>query len=230
VDRTPGIFGLNDLLNIFLFKPELNLGASIKALQQKNVLQILAEPNVMAISGKEASFLAGGEFPFPVLQAGANGMAVTIQFKEFGVRLTFLPQVLPDGTIHLKVQPEVSALNFAEALTISGFLIPALSTRRATTEVELRDGQSFAVAGLIDNRLTEIASKVPGLGDIPIIGHLFRSRSQNKSNTELLVTVTPRLVQAASPQQLPARPDFPKPFMDPNTFDGKTGTAPSPGN
>src|SRR5436190_4286025 len=169
---TPSVFGLTDLLNIFLFRPDINLGAVIKALQQRNLLQILAEPNLLAMNGVESSFLAGGEFPFPVLQGGATFQAVTIEFKEFGVRLKFRPIIQSDGTIRLKVAPEVSALDFSNALTISGFLIPALSTRRAETEVELRDGQSFAIAGLMDNRLTEVASKIPGLGNIPIIGNL----------------------------------------------------------
>jgi pilus assembly protein CpaC len=218
---TPAVFGLTDLLNIFLFRPDLNLGAAIKALQQRNVLQILAEPNVMALNGKEASFLAGGEFPFPVVQSSAQGNFVTIEFKQFGVRLNFTPQIMPDGAIRLKVRPEVSALDFANGLTVSGFLVPALSTRRAETEVELRDGQSFAIAGLMDNRLSEISSKVPGLGSLPIVGYFFKSRAQNKTQTELLVTVTPHLVQATS-QAAPA-PEFPKQFLNPDSFDGKTG-------
>jgi pilus assembly protein CpaC len=222
-----GNFGLSDLLNVFIFRPDLNLGATIKALQQKNVLQILAEPNVMALNGKEASFLAGGEFPFPVVQSSAQGNSVTIVFKEFGVRLNFLPQIQADGLIRLRVRPEVSSLDFANGLNVGGFLVPALSTRRAETEVELRDGQSFAIAGLMDNRLSDVGTRIPGLGNIPIIGYLFRSKAANKSNTELLVTVTPRLVQATSPAQLPPTPEFPKPFMNPDSFDGKPGQPPA---
>jgi pilus assembly protein CpaC len=220
LDGTPAAFGFSDLLNIFLFRPDLNLGAAIKALQQRSVLQVLAEPNIMAINGTEASFLAGGEFPFPVVQAGGGTNAVTIQFKEFGVRLTFTPRIQPDGVIRLKVSPEVSALDFSNALTISGFTVPALSSRKTTTEVELRDGQSFAIAGLLDNRLTEIASKVPVLGDLPIVGNFFKSKNQHKNKTELLVMVTPRLVQATSPT--PAMPQFPKEFLDQKTFDGNS--------
>jgi pilus assembly protein CpaC len=219
-------FTLGDLLNIFVFRPDLNLAVTIRALQQQNVLQILAEPNLLALNGREASFLAGGEFPFPVVQTGAGLNAVTITFKEFGVRLKFTPSILSDGTIRLKVAPEVSALDFTNGLTISGFAVPALSTRRAETEVELKDGQSFAIAGLIDNRLTENASKIPGLGDIPIIGKLFRSRSINKSKTELMVMVTPKLVQPLAPGQVPNMPDFKKPFLDNKKFDGKSGEAP----
>ena len=220
------MFTLSDLLNIFVFRPDLNLGVTIRALQQRNVLQILAEPNLLALNGREASFLAGGEFPFPVVQSGSGLNAVTITFKEFGVRLKFTPTILSDGTIRLKVAPEVSALDFANGLTVSGFAIPALSTRRAETEIELRDGQSFAIAGLIDSRTTENASKVPGLGNLPIIGYLFKSRSVNKTNTELLVMVTPKLVKPLAPGQVPTLPNFPKTFLDKDKFEGKTGETP----
>jgi len=202
---------ISDLLNIFLFRPDIHLGIVIKALEQKNLLQILAEPNLITQVGKEASFLAGGEFPFPVLQGGGQFQGITIVFKEFGVRLSFTPTVTADGKIHLKVRPEVSALDFSNALQISGFLIPALSTRRVETEMELADGQSFAIAGLVDDRLTNSAQKVPFLGDIPILGNLFRSRSLNKTKTELLVMVTPRFVKAG--QEVPPGPQFPQPFL-----------------
>ncbi len=209
-------FNFSDLLNIFVFRPDLDLGATIRALKQRNLLQILAEPNLLTQTGKEASFLAGGEFPFPVVQGGTNFTSVTIQFKEFGVRLTFTPTLTVDDTIHLKVQPEVSALDFANAVSLSGFLVPALSTRRVQTEMELRDGQSFAIAGLVDDRLTETMNKIPVLGDIPILGYLFRSRTLNKSKTELLVLVTPRIVKPAPAQALPREPQFPKPFLPPS--------------
>jgi pilus assembly protein CpaC len=137
---------------------------------------------------------------------------------------------MPDGVIRLKVAPEVSALDFANGLSISGFTIPALSSRKALTEVELRDGQSFAIAGLIDNRMAEVAQKIPGLGDIPVLGTFFKSRSQNKTNTELLVMVTPKLVEPLSPGQVPAGPEFPKPFIDPQKFDGKSGEVPPRSN
>lgn len=223
-DGSPAAFGFSDVLNLFLFRPDLNLGATVKALQQQNVLQILAEPNVMAVNGTESSFLAGGEFPFPVVQGGANN-AVTVQFKEFGIRLNFVPQVQPDGLIRLKVSPEVSALDFANGLTISGFTVPALTSRKATTEVDLKDGQSFAIAGLMDNRMTEVASRIPLLSTIPILGNLFKSKSVNKTNTELLVMVTPRLVDGQVPA--PAPIEFPKSFLDTQKFDGKTGESPA---
>lgn len=204
---------INDLLNIFLFRPDIHLGVVIRALQQKNLLQILAEPNLITQVGKEASFLAGGEFPFPILQGGGQFQGITIVFKEFGVRLAFTPTLTPEGKIHLKVRPEVSTLDFANALQISGFLVPAISTRRVETEMELDDGQTFAIAGLVDDRLAETAQKVPFLGDIPILGKLFRSRSLNKTKTELLVMVTPRLLKPG--QAPPAGPQFPKTFLPP---------------
>lgn len=219
---TPASFGMSNLLNIFLFRPDVNLGMTIQALEQQNVLQILAEPNLMAYSGKEASFLAGGEFPFPVVQPGAGSAAVTIMFKEYGVRLKFVATLTDQGTIHLRVTPEVSSLDFADALTISGFTVPALTTRRIDTEVELHDGQSFAVAGLIDNRMTEAASKIPWLGDVPIIGKLFHSRTTNKSKTELMVLVTPTVAKPLDAGQAVTLPAFPRGFLDQRKFDGKT--------
>jgi pilus assembly protein CpaC len=208
---------LSDLLNVFVFRPDINMGATIRALQQRNLLQILAEPNLLTETGKEANFLAGGEFPFPVIQGGAAGTipTVSVQFKEFGVRLTFTPELTEDGLIHLKVRPEVSALDFTNALTISGFFIPALSTRRVETQVELRDGQSFAIAGLVDDRVTQVKNKVPGLGDIPILGELFRSRALNKTKTELLVLVTPRIVHPLPAGEVPPGPGFPQKPLPP---------------
>ena len=210
-------FTLSDVLNIFVFRPDIDLGVLIRALQQQSLLQILAEPNLLTQFGKEANFLAGGEFPFPVVQGGANNNAISIQFREFGIRLGFTPTLTPEGKIHLKVQPEVSALDFANALTISGFVIPALSTRRVQSEMDLADGQSFAIAGLVDDRVTRILQKIPGLGDIPILGNLFRSWSTNRSKTELLVVVTPRIVKTSPPEQAPPGPDFPLPFLSPAT-------------
>jgi pilus assembly protein CpaC len=221
---TPPTVNISDFLNLFVARTDINVGAVIKALQAKNLLQILAEPNLIAVNGKEASFLAGGEFPFPIVQPGQGFTAVTIQFKEFGVKLRFTPVIMPSGTIHLKVVPEVSTLDFANALQISGFLIPALSTRRADTEFELQDGQSFVIAGLMDNRVTNIANKIPGLGDIPILGNFFKSKSAQKSNAELMVLCTVRKV---SPEmKAPAGPTNPLPFLDNEKFDGKK---PAPG-
>ncbi len=210
---------ISNVLNLFLFRPDIHFGAVIEALQTRNLLQILAEPNLIAVNGKKASFLAGGQFPFPIVQPGAGFTAVTISFKEFGVKLEFTPVIMPNGNIHLTVQPEVSTLDFADALTISGFTVPALSTRKAETEFELRDGQSFVIAGLIDNRVTDIWNKVPGLGDIPILGNFFKSKSAQKSNSELMVLCT---VHRISPNtETPAGPKNPEPFMNNDKFDGK---------
>ena len=203
-------------MNIFIFRPDLNLGAVIQALEQKNLLQILAEPNVLAETGKEASFLAGGQFPFPVIQGSTGGVpVVTIQFREYGVRLVFTPVITPDGLIHLKVAPEVSSLDYTNALTIQGFTIPSIASRRVESEMILQDGQSFVIAGLVNNQVTEQFSKIPGLGDLPVLGKLFKSRSINKSQDELLVMVTPRIVHMASAPKPPSLPQFPDTFLPP---------------
>jgi len=216
---TPPVVDISDFLNVFVTRTDVNIGAVIKALQQKNLLQILAQPNLIAVNGKEASFLAGGEFPFPIVQPGQGFTAVTISFKEFGVQLKFTPVIMPSGNIHLKVAPSVSTLDFANALTISGFTVPALSTRKAETEFELQDGQSFVIAGLMDNRVTDLYNKIPGLGDIPILGNFFKSKSAQKSNSELMVLCTARRVSPSA--QPPAPPVNPKPFMDKDKFDNK---------
>ena len=201
-------------------RTDINLGAVIEALQQKNLLQILAEPNLIAVNGKEASFLAGGEFPFPVVQPGAGGIStVTVQFREFGVRLKFTPVIQPNGNIHLRVAPEVSTLDFANAVTVSGTTIPAISTRKADTEFELQDGQSFVIAGLMDNRVTNLASKIPFLGDLPIIGNFFKSKSDQKSNSELMVLCTVHRVSPST--QAPKGPATPEPYLDHSKFDAK---------
>ena len=154
---------LTNALNLFLFRPDLNLGATIEALEAKNLLQILAEPNVMAMNGKPASFISGGEFPVPVVQGGANIGAVTIQFREFGVKLNFLPTITPRGTIRLQVAPEVSSLDYSNGIVLNGFTVPALDTRKVQTEVELENGQSFAIAGLLDKNINETLDKIPGI-------------------------------------------------------------------
>jgi pilus assembly protein CpaC len=222
LSATPSALAPSSLLNIFLYRSDINLGATIQDLQQKNVLQILAEPNLLARSGEPAKFLAGGEFPFPVVQGGAGGTAasVTIMFKPFGVKLEFTATVEGD-VIRLKVLPEVSTLDFSNAVTISGFEIPAISTRRAETEVELRDGQSFGIAGLLDRRTTAQLSKMPGIGDIPILGNLFKSKSINQTNSELLVMVTPVLVDPLSdnPLAAPVSPNLSLPNMEDKKFD-----------
>jgi pilus assembly protein CpaC len=215
-------FTLTDALNVFLFRPDLNLVATIRALQGKRLLEMLAEPNLLSINGKPASFLAGGEFPVPVVQAGVGGAGtVTIQWREFGVRINFLPVVTPRGTVRLQVTPEVSSLDYANAVSLSGFTVPAISTRRVQTEIELESGQSFAIAGLLDNRVIDNLSKIPGLGDIPLLGKLFQSRSRTKNNTELLVMVTPEVVRP-----IPAGQPEPTVKMPMEWLKGAPATAP----
>ena len=217
---TPPTTHISDFLNLFVARTDINIGAVIRALQQKNLLQILAEPNLIAVNGKEASFLAGGEFPFPVAQIGAQGLStVTIQFREFGVRLKFTPVVQPNGSIHLRVVPEVSTLDFANSVTVAGTTVPAISTRKADTEFELQDGQSFVIAGLIDNRVTNIYNKVPWLGDVPVLGNFFKSKSAQRSNSELMVLCTAHRV-LPSVQAAPG-PKNPEPFLDQEKFDQK---------
>ncbi|HEX3155724.1 MAG TPA: pilus assembly protein N-terminal domain-containing protein, partial [Candidatus Angelobacter sp.] len=220
--------GLSDLLNLFIFRPDIDLGATIKDLEQRNVLQILAEPNLLAANGEPARFLAGGELPYPVVSGVAGANTVTVQFKPFGVKLEFTGVIQDDNTIRLKVYPEVSSLDFSNAVTINGFVLPAIATRHAETTVELRNGQSFGIAGLLDQRTTALYSKVPGIGDIPILGLLFRSKSITKTNSELVVIVTPSVVDPASAENVPpVLPKEPTKPLDQKQFDSKI---PSGGN
>jgi len=214
---TDGKVSLSDALNILLFRKDINLGATIKALESKRALETLAEPNVMAINGKPAAFIAGGEFPVPMVQGGSANGAVSISFREFGIRINFLPKITPRGTIQLAVAPEVSSLDYSNAVTFQGYTIPALATRRIQTEVELESGQSFVIAGLLDNRTTETLNKIPGLANIPLLGKLFQSRSVAKNNTELMVIVTPEIVRPLpAGQPLPSL-NMPVPFMSKNS-------------
>jgi pilus assembly protein CpaC len=211
-DRAGGLT-FSDYLNVFLFNTKEHIGAVVKALQTKGLFQSLAEPNLIALNGKEASFLAGGEYPYPIVQPGAGNTSVTIQFKEFGVRLSFTPTVLGGDLIHLKVKPEVSSLDFSNAITLQGFRIPALSTRRTETEVELRDGQTFAIAGLLNNTANSTMSKIPGIGDIPVLGYLFRSRAYQKQQTELVVMITPQIVRRGSMGASEGLPSLVEPYL-----------------
>lgn len=212
-------FTLSDMLNIFAFRPDLNLGALIRDLQTRGLLQILAEPNLVATNGKEASFLAGGEFPIPVAQNGASAGAITVIFREYGIRLSFLPHVTARNTVRLHVKPEVSTIDAVNGITVSGLTIPGLSTRRIETDIELGEGQSFVIGGLIDDRVIENLSRVPGLSHIPILGALFKTRSLTKSKTELVVVVTP---ETAAPVAGPApAPPMPIPFLPPVTEEAK---------
>ena len=205
-----GELNFSDFLNLFFLNAKYDLGVVIRALKNTGHFQTLAEPNLIAYNGQEASFLAGGEIPIPVVQ-GATG-TVSIIFKEFGVRLKFTPTIAGD-VIRLKVLPEVSTLDFANGITLSGFRVPALTVRRAETDVELRDGQSFAIAGLLDNMSQDDTAAIPLLSSIPIIGHLFKSKAERQSQTELMVLITPRLVKPLNPDEVPPLPVMPKKFI-----------------
>ena len=195
-------------LNLFVLGS--NAASMIKAAQTNGALRSLAEPNLIAMNGQEASFLAGGEFPIPILQSSSTagvGSAVTIVFKEYGVRLSFKPTIIDEDHIRLELEPEVSTLDAANGVRFDGFLIPALKTRRAKTGVELRDGQSFALAGLLDNSETQSLTKIPGIGDVPILGNLFKSKSFQKNETELMFIVTAQMVQPVNRDDVPRLPN-----------------------
>ena len=214
VTSAEGKINFGDFLNLFFFSQKYDVGTLIRAMQQRGLFQSLAEPNLVAESGKEASFLAGGEFPVPVAQGSGANLAVSVQFKEFGVRLNFTPTIIGDR-VHLKVKPEVSTLDFGNAVVLSGFRIPALSTRRTETEIELRNGQTFAIAGLLNNQMQSTMQKIPGIGDIPILGYLFRSKVAQKEQTELVVMITPQILSTDSPGVTDKLPRTPDTFLPP---------------
>jgi pilus assembly protein CpaC len=216
---------VSDPLNIFLYNAKLNVGLTVQDLEQKQILQVLAEPTLTTLSGLPARFLSGGEFPFPVVQGGTgSSTAITIQFRPYGVKVDFTPTVNPDGSIRIKLSPEVSTLDYTNAVTISGFTIPALSTRQTETEVEIQNGQSFIVSGLLDHRTTEIMSKIPGISSVPVLGQLFRSKNFNHSVVELVIIVTATVVDplTLSPLAEPEQPKMPVTNLDPNIFDRGT--------
>ena len=209
----PATYTIGQALNIFAFDSKLNLGAFIRALQSNNILQILAEPNLVTTNNKEAYFLVGGEFPVPILQGGGNAGAVTIQFREFGIRLRFTPNVTENKTVKLHLAQEVSSIDTANGITFGGFSIPALSTRRAESDVELGEGQSFVVAGLLDNRETESFAKLPFLGDLPVLGTFFKTRQEKRNRTDLVLIVTPEITQPLGPNDPRPEIAFPKDFL-----------------
>ena len=222
----------SDFLNLFVFNTKYNVGGLLKALQSAGYLQSLAEPNLIAYNGKEASFLAGGEIPVPIVQGGGGASAVSVIYKEFGIRLSFTPTIAGD-VIRLHVKPEVSTLDFANGITLSGFRIPALQTRRAETEIELRDGQSFAIAGLMNNIAQTDKNAVPLLSSLPIVGNLFKSKSARQQRTELMVLITPRLVKPLDPDEVPDLPTDPTQFLKTpdaagSALEGGTGTLDAP--
>jgi len=206
-------YTISQALNIFAFDPKLNLGAFIQALEGQSILQILAEPNLVTTSGKEASFLVGGQFPVPILQGGANAGAVTVQFKNFGINLSFVPVVTDHNTIKMHLKQEVSTLDPSHGVTLNGFNIPALSTRTAESDVELGAGQSFVVAGLLNNEETDNFSKVPILSSLPIIGQLFKTKTENKQRQDLVMLVTPEITTPLSPSDPKPEIYFPEKFL-----------------
>lgn len=218
---TPGSLTVSNALNFLLFSSKLNVGAALQDMEDKQVLQILAEPTITTLSGEKANFLAGGEFPFPVVQGSSGGLtSITIQFRSYGVKVDFTPVVNADGTIELKVAPEVSALDYTNAVTISGYTIPALSTRKVDTQVTLHSGQSFAISGLLDKRTTDLYSNTPGISNVPILGLLFRSKGVTHSNTELVIVVTPEVVEPlGQPQPAVVEPKPIIPVLVPDKFD-----------
>jgi pilus assembly protein CpaC len=225
VSAASGKVTFSDFLNLFILSEKFDLGVLIKALSTRGLFESLAEPNLVAESGKEATFLAGGEFPIPVAQGSGANTSISVQFKEFGIRLAFTPQVDGDR-VHLKVAPEVSSLDFSNAVITNGFRIPALTTRRTATELELRDGQTFAIAGLLNNTMNETLQKIPGIGDIPILGYLFKSKAAQKNRTELVVMITPQILREGSPGVTNALPKLGEPFLSP--IDEKKAIAPPP--
>lgn len=194
---------LGNTVDLFFAIPTQNLSAIFKALQENNLLSILATPNLSAISGSEASFLAGGEFPIPIVSGSMGMQTVTIQFKEFGVKLKFVPTVLDSNLINIKVAAEVSNLDFENGITLSGFQIPSLVTRKAETTVELEEGQYLIIGGLLSNEITKTVSKIPVLGHIPVLGLLFSSRRYLNKESELLITLSPQIVHSIREEEVP---------------------------
>ncbi len=241
--RTVDLLGAaTSSMNIFFFTN--GIANYIRALQTSGALRALAEPNLVAMDGKEASFLAGGEIPVPILQGGGagNGGGVSVVWKEYGVRLNFKPEILDEQHIRLYIEPEVSTLDFASGIDFGGYRIPALRARRVKTSIELQNGQTFAIAGLLDNNETKSLGKIPVIADIPIIGNLFKSKSFQKNETEIVFIVTTTLIKPWNPDQVPTYkgvegirngsplgttyPDAPKAEGDKNETDGEAPATP----
>jgi pilus assembly protein CpaC len=203
--------------NIIFLRPDINLLSEIQALESRSLLEMLAEPNLLTYSGTKASFTAGGEFPYLTPQPTAGGTIFSVEFKPYGVLLNFLPRVTPQGTIHMQVAPEVSALDYTNTVTIEGTAVPGLTTRKVNTEVDLESGQTFIIAGMLDKQITEAFNKIPGLGDIPILGKLFQSKTITKNNSELMIIITPEIVRPIPSQQPVPELKWTVPFMTDNS-------------
>ena len=217
---TPKTITIENPLNFFLYSFGHNFGVTLQDLESLGCLQILSEPTITAMSGEKGSFLAGGEFPFPVVQGGSGGLtSITIQFRPYGVKLDFTPIVNADGTIQLKVSPEVSSLDYTNSVQISGYTIPALSTRKADTQVVLRSGETFAISGLLDKRTTDQYSNTPGISSVPVLGQLFKSKNVNHSAQELIVIVTPTIIDPLAEAPSVVEPRLPVPTLGIQRFD-----------
>jgi pilus assembly protein CpaC len=214
-------------LNLSFFNAKTGLGVQVQDLEQKQIVQILAEPTLTTLSGQPARFLSGGEFPFPVAQSsGGNNTAITIQFRSYGVKVDFTPTVNSDGSIRLKIMPEVSTLDYTNAVSISGFTVPALSTRRAESEVELKDGESFVLSGLLDHRTTLLLAGVPGIANIPILGQFFRSKNNTHSVVELVLLVQATIVDPLANPAEPKEPHWAVPNLDMPEYDRQVNSKP----
>jgi len=211
----------SDLVNLSLLSRSSGAGAFIRALQSRNAIRTLAEPNIIALDGQKANFLAGGEFPYPVPQAQGGNVIITIQFREFGVKLNFTPTITEENHIRLELEPEVSALDFTTGITIAGTRIPGIINRRAKTTLELDDGQSFALAGLLSNDVTRLSAPIPGLSFIPILGYMFRSQRYINNETELVFVCTAHIVKPVAPDQLPPLPG--QEALNPKGLEGSFG-------
>jgi pilus assembly protein CpaC len=208
---------VSSAVNIFALRPDINLLTEITALESQNLLEMLAEPNLLTYSGTRASFTAGGEFPYLTPQPSAGGTIFSVEFKQYGVILNFLPRVTPQGTIHMQVAPEVSALDYTNTVTIQGTAVPGLTTRKVSTEVDLESGQTFIIAGMLDKEITTALNKIPGLSSIPILGKLFQSKTITKNNSELMVIITPEIVRPIPSQQPVPELKWTVPFMSDNS-------------
>lgn len=199
---------ISDLTNLFFVTPgEVpKFAAILRAMEDKGALKILSEPNLVVANGDEGNFLVGGEFPVVTASAAGSGAAASVDYKEFGIRLAFKPRIVRNGDIYMKIFQEVSELDFANGIAVSGFQLPALKSRKAESGLQLADGQTFVLAGLIDNKISKKVTKFPVLGDIPVLGVLFRSTRYSETETELMVMVTPKIVRPLNMEEIPALP------------------------
>ncbi|MBP2673246.1 MAG: putative Pilus assembly protein CpaC [Deltaproteobacteria bacterium] len=190
----------------------------MQAMYDKGALKLLAEPNLVVANGDKGKFLVGGEFPVVVASATGASAAASVFYKEYGIRLDFQPRIATNGEIYINMNQEVSEIDFTNAVTVSGFVIPAVKSRKSETGLQLADGQTFVLAGLLNNKVTKVVSKIPLLGDIPILGALFRSTSWANNETELMVMVTPKIIRPLNKEELP---QLPTERMDPKEVDDR---------